>query len=160
MKTISLNTQYIVLFKNPCVSSQFVYLAKQLYPHNAYFGHEAYVDATKPAYDYLLLDLRSEQDNDLHLRMKIFLASDTSSTCQSERAKMDSQAVRHMQMPADHTANVQTELPIKDVLRAERFFTRPLSDQEDHPWTRRKKVKTLRSLFGLSDKIRQLDRRD
>jgi len=64
--------QHIVLFKNLGVSSQFVHLDKQHYPHNVHFAHEAYVDATKPAYDYLLLDLRSEQDDDLHLRMKIF----------------------------------------------------------------------------------------
>jgi len=32
MTTISLNAEYLVLFKNPCDSSQFVHLAKQLYP--------------------------------------------------------------------------------------------------------------------------------
>jgi len=72
IRTISLNVQYIVLFKNPHYSSQFVHLAKQLYPHNAHFSHEAYADATKPAYGYLLLDLRSKQDNDLHLWTKTF----------------------------------------------------------------------------------------
>jgi len=48
--------------KNPCCSSQFVHLAKQLYPHNLRFAHKAYIDATKRLYKYLLLDLRSEQD--------------------------------------------------------------------------------------------------
>ena len=73
MRTISLNAPYIVLFKNPRDSSQFVHLAKQLYPHNSRFAHEAYVDATKRPYSYILLNLRSDQDDDLPLRMNIFL---------------------------------------------------------------------------------------
>jgi len=50
MRTISLNAQYIVLFKNPRDSSLFIHIAKQLYPHNSRFAHEAYVDATKHPY--------------------------------------------------------------------------------------------------------------
>jgi len=72
MRTISLNAQYIVLFKNARDSSQFIHVAKQLYPHNSRFAHEAYVDATKRPYGYILLDLRSDQDDDLRLRMNIF----------------------------------------------------------------------------------------
>ena len=64
--------QYIVLFKNPRDNSQFAHLAKQLYPHNGPFAHEAYIDAKKDAYGYLLLDLRSERDEDLRLRTPIF----------------------------------------------------------------------------------------
>jgi len=72
MRTISLNAQYIVLFKTPCNNSQFAHLAKQLYPQNSHFVLEAYLDATKDRYGYLLLDLRSEQDEDLRLHMCIF----------------------------------------------------------------------------------------
>jgi len=72
MRTISLNAQYIILFKNPHDSSQFIHLAKQLYPHNSRFAHEVYVDATKRPYGYILLDLRSDQDDDLRLRTNIF----------------------------------------------------------------------------------------
>jgi len=68
MQTISLNAQYVVLFENPHDSSQFVHLAKQLYPHNSRFLHKAYIDATKRLYGYILLDLRSDQDDDLRLR--------------------------------------------------------------------------------------------
>jgi len=57
MRTISLIAQYVVLFKNPRDSSQFIHLAKLLYPHNSRFVHEAYVDATKRPYSYILLDL-------------------------------------------------------------------------------------------------------
>jgi len=72
MRTISLNAQYIVLFKNPRDNSQFAHLAKQLYPHNGRFAQEAFADATTQPYGYLLLDLRSEQDEDLRLRTNIF----------------------------------------------------------------------------------------
>ena len=72
MRTISLNAQYVVLFKNPGDSSQFIHLAKQLYPHNSRFAHKEYVNATKRPYGYILLDLRSDQDDDLRLRTNIF----------------------------------------------------------------------------------------
>jgi len=53
MRTISLSAQYIVLFKNPR-DSKFVHLAKQLFPHNLRFAHEAYLDATKRPYGYIV----------------------------------------------------------------------------------------------------------
>jgi len=72
MRTISLNAQYIALFKNPRDNGQFAHLAKQLYPHNSCYALDAYIDATREPYGYLLLDLRSEQDEDLRLRTHIF----------------------------------------------------------------------------------------
>jgi len=59
MRTISLNAQYIILFNNPRDNSQFVHLAKQLYPRNSAYAIEAYTDATREPYGYLLLDLRT-----------------------------------------------------------------------------------------------------
>ena len=35
MRTISLNAQYLVFFKSPRDSSQFVHLARQVFPHNS-----------------------------------------------------------------------------------------------------------------------------
>ena len=72
MRTISLNAQYIVLFKNPRDNSQFMHLARQLYPHNYRYAMDAYINATKDAFGYLVVDLRSEQDEDLRLRTHIF----------------------------------------------------------------------------------------
>jgi len=72
MRTISLNAQYIILFKNPRDNSQFVHLAKQMYPRNSAYAIEAYTDATREPYGYLLLDLRNEQDEDLCLWTNIF----------------------------------------------------------------------------------------
>jgi len=72
MRTISLNAQYIVLFKNPRDNSQFAHLARQLYPYNYRYAMDAYINATKEAFGYLVVDLRNEQDEDLRLRTHIF----------------------------------------------------------------------------------------
>jgi len=72
MRTISLNAQYIVLFKNPRDNLQFLDLGKQLYPRNSRYALDAYIDATSEPFGYLLLDFRSEQDEELRLRTRIF----------------------------------------------------------------------------------------
>jgi len=72
VRTMSLNAHYIVLFKNPRDASQFANLARQMYPKQWQFAVEAYKDATREPYSYLLLDLRPEQDEDLRLRTNVF----------------------------------------------------------------------------------------
>ena len=71
-RTISLNAHYMVLFKNPRDASQFANLARQMYPKKWQFAVEAYKDATREPYSYLLIDLRPEQDEDLRLRANVF----------------------------------------------------------------------------------------
>ena len=72
MRTISLNAQYLVFFKSPRDSSQFVHLARQMFPHNSRFAVEAYKLATEQPYSYLLLDLCNEQDELLRQRSNVF----------------------------------------------------------------------------------------
>jgi len=72
VRTISLNSHYMVLFKNPRDASRFASLARQMYPHKSAFAIEAYKDATQEPYGYLFVDLRPEQDEDLRLRTNIF----------------------------------------------------------------------------------------
>jgi len=72
MRTISLNAQYLVFFKSPRDSSQFVHLAKQVLPHNTRYAVEAYKLATEKLFSYLLLDFRNEQDELLRLRSNVF----------------------------------------------------------------------------------------
>jgi len=72
IRTISLNAHYMVLFKNPRDASQFASLARQMYPNKSAFAVEAYKDVTRMPYSYLFVDLRPEQDEDLHLRTNIF----------------------------------------------------------------------------------------
>jgi len=71
-RTISLNAHYMVLFKNPRDASQFAHLARQMYPNNSRFAIEAYKDASREPYSYLLIDLRPEQDETLRLRSNVF----------------------------------------------------------------------------------------
>jgi len=68
---VSLNAHYMVLFKNQGDASQFANLARQMYPKTSQFAVEAYKDATREPYSYLLVDLRPEQDEDLRLRSNI-----------------------------------------------------------------------------------------
>jgi len=71
-RTMSLNAHYMVLFKNPRDVSQFANLARQMYPKRSQFAVEAFKDATREPYSYLLVDLRPEQNDDLRLRTNIF----------------------------------------------------------------------------------------
>jgi hypothetical protein len=71
-RTMSLNTQYLVLFKNPRDATQVATLGRQMYPNNTKFLVEAFNDATKRPYGYLLLDLRSDTLENYRVRTNIF----------------------------------------------------------------------------------------
>ena len=68
-KTISLNTHYCLLLRNPRDISQIKNLARQVGMNNTLV--EAYMDCTKQAYGYLLIDL-SPQPHKYVLKTKIF----------------------------------------------------------------------------------------
>ena len=56
-RTISLNCNYLVLFKNPRDQLQMRVLAHQMFPSQKQFFLESFQDATKSAHGYLILDL-------------------------------------------------------------------------------------------------------
>ena len=56
LRTISLNTHYVVLFKNPRDASVVDHFARQVVPGRTKFLHEAYADATSKPYGYLFFD--------------------------------------------------------------------------------------------------------
>ena len=66
--TISLNSQYPVMFKNPRHVSQMTMLAKQMYPGRVKFVQAAFADATSTPYGYILVDLKQHTPEDLRLR--------------------------------------------------------------------------------------------
>ena len=72
VRTMNLNTHYIVLFKNPRDVGQVMTLARQMYPGKSKFIVEAYRDATKEPYGYLLIDLKPETDENYRIRANIF----------------------------------------------------------------------------------------
>ena len=76
MRNISLNTHYIILFKNPRDSQQISTLARQMYPGKSHFLIETYQDATKKPYGYLFIDLKPNTNDQLRIRTGI-LPDDT-----------------------------------------------------------------------------------
>jgi hypothetical protein len=71
-RTISLNAQYLVLFKNPRDATQVSCLARQMYPNKSKFMIEAFKDATSQPYSYLLIDLKPDTEEKYRLRANIF----------------------------------------------------------------------------------------
>ena len=79
-RTISLNTHYLVLFKNPRDAGQISHLARQIFPDRVKYFREAYADATSHPYGYLLIDLKTTTPDDLRLRTAIFPGDELSTT--------------------------------------------------------------------------------
>lgn len=72
MRTVSLNASYIILYKNSRDQSQISVIARQTFPTNTKFVEQAFREATKSAYGYLLMDFRPETPDILRFRAKIF----------------------------------------------------------------------------------------
>ena len=68
-REISLNTDYMVNFKNPRDSSIITNLGRQM--GNTKFLQDVYRDATKEAYSHLLIDMRADTDNRLRYRSNV-----------------------------------------------------------------------------------------
>ena len=63
-RSISLNSHYLVLFKNPRDKLQILTLAKQMYPRQTDFILKQHEEAVKRPFGYLLIDLKTTtQDN-------------------------------------------------------------------------------------------------
>jgi hypothetical protein len=57
MRTVSLNSHYMVIFKNPRDAGQIRHLANQLFPGQTKYLIDSYKQATSTPHGYLLLDL-------------------------------------------------------------------------------------------------------
>lgn len=71
-RTISLNAHYIILTKNPRDKNQISTLAVQVSPENSAALRNAFRDATKDAYSYLLFDSSQRCPDMLRFRTNIF----------------------------------------------------------------------------------------
>ena len=71
-RTISLNSTYIVVFKNPRDQSQIRQLACQMYPGKAKILQAAFEIETKEPHHYLFLDLHPESPEFARMRGNIF----------------------------------------------------------------------------------------
>lgn len=72
MRTISLNSQYVVLYKNPRDKQQIENLGRQMYPNNVKFLTTSFEDATSQPYGYLVVDLRPETPEALRVKTDVF----------------------------------------------------------------------------------------
>ena len=71
-RTISLNSHYIVVFKNARDALQISNLARQMYPGHSKYMVEAFKDATSGPYGYLLIDMKPYTEETYRLRTNIF----------------------------------------------------------------------------------------
>lgn len=78
-RTMSLNSHYFIIFKNPRANDQVSCLARQIYPNNVKFFKEAYGDATATPHSYILLDLTQSCPEKLRFRTNV-LPSDKDCT--------------------------------------------------------------------------------
>lgn len=62
-RTISLNTNYMIILNNPRDRSQIQYIARQMFPSNSKYLIESYEDATSERYGYLFIDLTQQTPN-------------------------------------------------------------------------------------------------
>ena len=73
MRTLSINTQYMVLFNNPRDKSAVSHLSKQIFPGKSNMLNKAYRMATaEQPYGYLVLDFHQKQNDKIRLRSHIF----------------------------------------------------------------------------------------
>lgn len=67
-RVISLNSNYMILFKNPRDRLQIKFMANQMYPTNKLFFLQSYEDATRNPHGYLLVDLTANCPDAFRLR--------------------------------------------------------------------------------------------
>lgn len=72
LRTARINSNYLVLFKNPSDKLQVANIGRQLYPRQSKYFIDAYEKATAEPYSYLLLDLTQTCPDKLRLRTNIF----------------------------------------------------------------------------------------
>ncbi len=83
-RTISLNTHFIVLFKNLRDKSQYATFARQAFPGKVKPFMEIYQDCIKNRFGYLLIDLHPHSDDTLRLRTNILPGETTLVYCIKE----------------------------------------------------------------------------
>ena len=87
-RTVTLNANYIVLFKNIRDTYQISFFSRQLYGKKSKFFEEAYKDATSLPFGYILIDLTVSCPDLYRLRKKNFLNEDPIIYISSEDKKM------------------------------------------------------------------------
>ena len=71
-RTMSLNTQYLVLFKSPRDKQQISLWARQMYPNRSHFFIGQFEKATQRSHGYLFVDLKQSTSEEDRLKSDIF----------------------------------------------------------------------------------------
>jgi hypothetical protein len=71
MRNVSLNSHYLLLFRNARDKTQVRTLGQQMYPTDPQFLLRAFEDATKKPHGYLLVDLHPSSEDSLRIRTDI-----------------------------------------------------------------------------------------
>ena len=77
-RTMSLNTQYLVLFKNPRDQLQVMTLSRQMFPHRSYQFMVQFNRATTKPYGYLVIDLKQNTPDSQRIRTDVFINNNES----------------------------------------------------------------------------------
>ena len=75
-RTISLNTHYLVIFKNFRDASQISFLARQIFPRKGNVLIDCYNDATNRKYGYLIVDMSPHSEDIYRLRTLVMPGED------------------------------------------------------------------------------------
>ena len=70
-RTRRLNTQYIIMFKNPSDATQIKTIGRQMYPTDSYFLPAVFLHVTKRPHGYIFIDLRQETPENQRIRSNI-----------------------------------------------------------------------------------------
>jgi hypothetical protein len=71
-RTLSLNSHYLILFKNARDASQISVLGKQMYPNHSKFLVDAFRMATEQHFGYMFVDLKPDTLEKYRIRSNIF----------------------------------------------------------------------------------------
>ena len=77
-RTMSLNTQYLVLFKNPRDQLQVMTLSRQMFPHRSYQFMDQFNRATAKPFGHLVIDLKQNTPDYQRLRTDVFIKNNES----------------------------------------------------------------------------------
>jgi hypothetical protein len=75
LRTSRINTDYLILFKNPADQLHVSVIARQLFPRNTRYFLDSYSDATAAPHGYLFIDLTQYTPD--HYRLKTNILSST-----------------------------------------------------------------------------------
>ena len=76
-RTLSLNSHYMIIFKNPRDMSQIQALSRQVFPNHPRFLTQVYNHETSRRHSYLLLDFKQGTPDELRVRNSVTTPSET-----------------------------------------------------------------------------------